>query len=361
VSQALTVSPLYVDPATGSDTAGGGTLSRPFATIQRAMGSCGNCTAARAECLSCTITLAPGLHRPGSLSVGWSVDLVGTGDVYGSNPSILEGSGEERFLLTGGELRQVKLTGYKNGLEASSTWIPGSENQAFPWVTDVWLTGGDYGISECNQLRVRTSSAPVRISSNRIAGIKCASLDIGGSATWPVEVTHNGDGSEEAGGVVATGHVVARYLVASHNQGPGVKASSVFLRDSTVRQNEGPGVWAYYTGTGEPAFATVPDLGTVASPGNNTLQDNAINFRVDSYVEKPASAVGNCWNPPAGEDYADAVADGDCGRIRKPFSYGDTLYIDAQGLTQGSFNWSPPQRFNYFLASRFGRMPHIQF
>jgi hypothetical protein len=280
--------------------------------------------------------------------------LKGTGDLYGGNPSIIEGSADQHFAVKAATIRQVKITGYKMGLEALSDYRLGAEQlkiYLYPDIADVWVTGGDYGFSTCELQHLHTENAPLRISDNRIAGIHCDRFfRIEGSATWPVEVLRNGDGSAEAGGVVQPAGLFAEYLVASDNHGPGVNATGLTVRNSTFRGNEGPGVWAHRG----------LDLGTADSPGGNTLQDNAINLRVDGNSSVLVSAVGNCWNPPEGSDSADTTADGSCGRIRKPFSLGGTTYIDAAGRTQAPFTWTAPPRFNYVLAPT-DSTPAIQF
>jgi hypothetical protein len=360
VAWPFTASNLHVDSVTGSDTTGTGAVALPFASIHRAIGACSPCVDSPSGypgCQACPITLAPGIHRPGSVGMSRNIVLVGTGDLYGSNPSTIEATGEANFFrMNGNKVRNVKLSGYKQGLEAFKSFYLGAEltrYPVYPAIEDVWLTGGDYGISVCEGLTVRTVNAPVRISHNRVAGIRCNQpIWLTGSATWPVEITHNGEGSPESGGAVHPTGLSLEYAVVSHNQGPGVKAVHVTARNSIFEGNAGPGVWASMSGA---------NLGTVASPGGNTLQDNAINLRVDGNSSVAVSAVGNCWNPPAGEDYADTTADGACGRIRKPFALGDTTYIDAEGKTQAPFTWTGPARFNYFLSSTSATPPSIQF
>jgi hypothetical protein len=355
----VTVSNIHVDPITGSDTTGTGAVPRPFASLSRALDACPPCVEGGfgMSCWWCPITLAPGIHQAGSVGMGRSVTLVGTGDLYGSNPSTLEATAETHsFRIYGSEVRNLKLSGYKQGLQAFAGYRLGPEQQrvpVYPLVEDVWLTGGDYGLSVCEGVTVRAVKAPVRISHNRIAGIHCnGRFNLTGSAAWPVEVIHNGDGSPEAGGVIAVANVTAEYLVASHNQGAGMKARYLTARDSIFQGNAGPGVWAFMSGA---------NLGTVAAPGGNTLQDNAINLRIDGNSSESVTAVGNCWNPPTGNDYADTTQDGACGRIRKPFSLSGTSYIDAQGRAETPFTWTEPPRFNYFLSSTGAGTPVIQF
>jgi hypothetical protein len=352
VTWPVTLSNLHVDSITGSDTTGTGAVSRPFASLSLALSFCPPYNPGSVINFGCPITIAPGIHRLGSVGVGRNVTLVGTGDLYGSNPSMLEATAETHyFKIYGSTVRNLKLSGYKKGVEAFESYYLAGELQripVYPVIEDMWLTGGDYGISECQGLTVRAVNAAVRISHNRIAGIRCnPRITLRGSATWPVEVIHNGDGSAEAGGVNTGTTVNAEYLVASHNQGPGVRAPHLTARHSIFQGNAGPGVWVFRA-----------DLGTEASPGGNTLQDNAINL---SIYGTPVSAVGNCWNPPTGDDYADTTADGACGRIRKPFSLSGTTYIDAEGRAQAPFTWTEPPRFNYFLSSTGAGTPVIQF
>lgn len=352
VTWPVTLSNLHVDSITGSDTTGTGAVSRPFASLSHALSSCPHYDPSSLATFWCPITIAPGIHRYGSVGVPRNVTLVGAGDLYGSNPSTLEATAATHsFRIYGSGVRNLKISGYKQGLEAFESYFVGGELQripVYPVIENVWLTGGDYGISECQGLTVRAVNAAARISHNRIAGIRCNSrITLRGSATWPVEVIHNGDGSAEAGGVNTGTTVNAEYLVASHNQGPGVRAPRLNARHSIFQGNAGPGVWVFSA-----------DLGTEAFPGGNTLQDNAINLSV---YGTPVSAVGNCWNPPTGSDYADTTADGACGRIRKPFSLSGTDYIDAQGRAQVPFTWTEPPRFNYFLSSTGQGTPVIQF
>lgn len=345
------VSTLHVDPAAGSDTAGRGTRVSPFASILKARTTCSSCV--WPQCGSCPIYLAPGVHRPGRLDLHAPVALLGLGGLYGDHPTVLEGQEGDRFTVTGVKLQNLKVTGFDKGVEARSTQR--GDELLVPELEDVWLTGNGYGVSSQTWVTLSSSRVGTRIEGNRIAGIAAFSTLLGTEA-HPIEVTGNGDGTDIAGGIIGAVER-AEHVRVERNRGAGAKVLRFTARDSTFRDNEGPGVWV----TGSPS-AYVVDLGTAASPGRNTLQGNAVNLRVDTGADPLVSAVGNCWDVPVGEDFPEAVADGACGRLGGRFERDGVAYIDSQGRALVPFTWTGTPRFNYWLGlSPNGASTGIQF
>jgi hypothetical protein len=337
------VSTLHVDPATGSDTAGRGTRSSPFASIVKAKSGCGSCV--WPQCGSCPIHLAPGVHRPGRLDINAPVALVGLGALYGDNPSVLEGRSGDRFTVVGAKLENLKVTGFDNGVEARAS--SRGDELLPPELTDVWLTGNGYGVLSQQWVTVTSRDVGSRIEDNRLGGIAAFST-LKGTAAHPIEITGNGDGSVSAGGLMGAVER-AEHVRVERNRGSGARVLRLTARDSTFRDNTGPGVWVVSVGG-----AYVVDLGTAASPGRNTLQGNPVNLRVESRADPLVSAVGNCWDAPSGEDFPEAVADGACGRLGGPFQRDRIVYIDAHGRAEVPFQWTGTPRFNYWLSQAAG-------
>jgi hypothetical protein len=337
------VSTLHVDPATGSDTVGRGTRTSPFASILKARGQCSGCVWPR--CGRCPIQLAPGVHRPGRLDLNVPVALVGLGALYGDTPSVLEGRAGHRFSVTAVKLENLKVTGFDNGVEARSTTR--DDMLLVTELTDVWLTGNGYGVLSQSWVTVSSRDVGTRIEGNRLGGIAAFST-LKGTAAHPIEITGNGDGTASAGGILGAVEG-AEHVRVERNQGAGARVLRLTARDSTFRDNTGPGVWVV-SATG----ASVVDLGTAASPGRNTLQGNSVNLRVESRADPRVSAVGNCWDAPSGEDFPEAVADGACGRLGGPFERERVVYIDAQGRAEVPFQWTGTPRFNYWLSQAAG-------
>jgi hypothetical protein len=333
------VSTLHVDPATGSDTAGRGTRASPFATILKARGNCSSCV--WPQCGVCPIHLAPGIHRPGRLDLHVPVALVGMGALYGDNPSVLEGQAGDRLTVTSVKLENLKVTGFDNGVEARSTLR--DNTLLVTELTDVWLTGNGYGVLSQSWVNVSSRDVGSRIEDNRVAGIAAAST-LKGTAAHPVEVTGNGDGSQNGGGLLGAVEQ-AEHVRVERNRGAGARVVRLTARDSTFRDNAGPGVWVV-----APMQAFAIDLGTAASPGRNTLQGNTVNLRVDARADPAVSAVGNCWDAPSGSDFPEAVADGACGRLGTRFERDGVTYVDDQGRATVPFSWTGTPRFNYVLS-----------
>jgi hypothetical protein len=107
-----------------------------------------------------------------------------------------------------------------------------------------------------------------------------AGMRITGSATTAIDInqlSYTGNAPTQAGGTL-------------DNQ---ISAGNVKIRNSTIGNNGGVGLLL-----GNPAGSTASlDLGTTASPGNNTLAGNAgVNLYVIVNGTQTINAVGNTWN-----------------------------------------------------------------
>ncbi|NMO22464.1 hypothetical protein, partial [Pyxidicoccus fallax] len=361
------VSTPYVDPVNGSDEAGRGTRLRPVASILAARNLCGGCV--RPLCNSCPVRLSPGTHHvSGSLTVNPPSVLVGQGELYGANATVIQGQKGDRFTLMGTRMENVKVTGFDKGVEAEHVLI---DNSALlvPELTDVHLTGNGEGLTTRGHVTVSTKNQPTTIEDNRLRGITLAGLNgvvtLQGSEEHPIRIRNNGDGSQDAGGVVGFGNSVAGtagYIDSAEftqfvdNRGAGVKVGGLKARDCDFSRNQGPGAWMTSTGT------TPVDLGSAIAHGRNTLQGNAINLRVDRAGWPFVSAVGNCWDVPEGNDFPEATRDGTCGRLGRRFERDGVTLINDEGKTSAPFTWTGTPRFNYWLgAGGSGSSEGIQF
>lgn len=300
----------------------------------------------------CAVRLEPGIYaQAATLDIPASTIVYGKQEPFGpddSQASILEpagGGGTGVQLGADAVLARVRVRSFGTALVFDSGSSRGANGDPFQVVEDCNITANGTAMTLDNTdavlLRSTPASTPMApdmgmIVSNSYDGIVCfdsASLVIRGDPSNPFKIINNGFSDSEKSAIAV------------------LFSSSLLARDAFIAGNYGYGVFvgenSAYAG-GDPSV----DLGTPTSPGNNLLQGSG---RANLHVQKVStgslvSAVGNCWSPPSGSNYSDAVAGASgCGVIRVPFISGGTTYIDASGKTAATLcnNGSSPATIKY--------------
>jgi hypothetical protein len=261
---------LYVDPATGSD-ANTGTQASPFKTISWAI----NAASAVAAINGADIHAASGVYS--TVANGEAFPLMPTtgehliGPVIGSGTANIDGAGS--YTIFAGELPAAISIGNANPISTTIVFAPGVTGS----VSGITANGSALNV-------IVADNATVTLSNNTIT------LPTG-CAPWcntvPVWIVN---------GSVATltSNTITGYV-------------SVDVADGSTkvlaRNNHFGGSYGVVTADSGLLHASQLDLGTAASPGNNTIQCTLIGVSNSGQAgDAGVTAVGNTWNPVQNAD-----------------------------------------------------------